>query len=123
MGFPRPFESEQGRDRRGHGRAPLWCIGTPDDLIETIHRLDESSGGFGGLLIQAVDWATREQMRHSYELIARYVMPRFQGSLVSLEASQADAERIATQVRELRDGAMAKARESYEERTQQGTKA
>ena len=30
-----------------------WCVGTPDDLIAHIKRLDEQSGGFGGLLIQA----------------------------------------------------------------------
>ena len=33
-----------------------WCVGTPDDLVETIKRLDESSGGFGGLLVQATEW-------------------------------------------------------------------
>ena len=58
---------------------------------------------------------------HSYELMARYVMPHFQGSLVSLQASQQDAERTAQKVRELRDGAVAQARESYEERTQART--
>ena len=66
-----------------------WCVGTPDDLIETIERLDRDSGGFGGLLVQATEWGTREQVLHRYELIARYVMPRFQGSLVNLSRSQA----------------------------------
>ena len=23
-----------------------WCVGTPDDLIATINKLDEESGGF-----------------------------------------------------------------------------
>ena len=32
-----------------------WCVGTPDDLIAHIKRLDEQSGGFGGLLIQATE--------------------------------------------------------------------
>ena len=66
-----------------------WCVGTPDDLIAAIHRLDEETGGFGGLLVQATEFGTREQVLHSYELLARYVMPQFQGSLVSLQASQA----------------------------------
>ena len=39
-----------------------WCVGTPDDLIATIERLDEESDGFGGLLIQATEWGTREQV-------------------------------------------------------------
>ena len=38
------------------------CVGTPDDLIATIERLDEESDGFGGLLIQATEWGTREQV-------------------------------------------------------------
>ena len=35
----------------------------------------------GGLLFRAHEWATREQTLRSYELFARYVMPRFQGSI------------------------------------------
>ena len=66
-----------------------WCVGTPDDLVSTIKRLDEDSGGFGGFLLQATEWGTREQVFHSYELLARYVMPQFQGSMVNLHKSQA----------------------------------
>ena len=33
-----------------------WCVGPPDDLIATINKLDEESGGFGGFLIQATEW-------------------------------------------------------------------
>jgi limonene 1,2-monooxygenase len=115
MGFPRPFDGakEQIVDEMNARRA--WCIGTPDDLVDTIRGLDESSGGFGGLLVQAVEWATREQTLHSYELIARYVKPRFQGSLLSLTASQEDAAQVASKVRILRDEAVGRARESYEE--------
>ncbi|CAI8009542.1 Probable 2-ketoarginine decarboxylase AruI [Geodia barretti] len=35
-----------------------WCVGTPDDLIATIKRLDQESGGFGGFMIQATEWGT-----------------------------------------------------------------
>ncbi len=51
---------------------------------------------------------------HSYELFARYVKPRFQGSLVNLAASEADAERKSQAVRLARDGAVSQARERYE---------
>ena len=92
-----------------------WCVGTPDDLIDMINRLDESSGGFGGLLIQAAEWGTREQVLHSYELVARYVMPHFQGSLVNLRASQArSAESKGYQA--IRAQALDKARQDYAER-------
>ncbi len=64
-----------------------WIIGTPDDCIEGILKLEEQSGGFGGFLVQAIDWASRDRILNSFELLARYVMPRFQGSLVGLENS------------------------------------
>lgn len=64
-----------------------WIVGTPDDCIEGIKQLAEQSGGFGGFLVQTIDWAPREKMLRSYELLARYVMPQFQGSALSTAAS------------------------------------
>ena len=64
-----------------------WIVVSPEDCIEGINQLARESGGFGGFLIQTVDWAPRETMLKSYELIARYVMPQFQGSVRSIEAS------------------------------------
>ncbi len=64
-----------------------WIVGTPDDCVAGIKRLAEQSDGFGGLLVQTVDWAPREAMLHSYELLARYVMPQFQGSAAGTAAS------------------------------------
>jgi limonene 1,2-monooxygenase len=52
--------------------------GEPDDLIKQITRLEEQTGGFGAFLVTAHDWASREATHRSYDLIARYVMPRFQ---------------------------------------------
>jgi len=115
MGFPRPFEAEPDAIAGEMSARRTWCIGTPDDLVAHIERLDQESGGFGGLLLQAVDWAPREQLLRSYELIARYVKPRFQGSLRNLEASQAAAALEAERVRVLRDEAVAQARRTYEE--------
>jgi limonene 1,2-monooxygenase len=67
--------------------AGFWIVGTPDDCIAGIKRLEERSGGYGGLLVQTIDWAPRDRMLHSYELLARYVMPQFQGSVASTAAS------------------------------------
>ena len=90
-----------------------WCVGTPDDLIEHILRLDEESGGFGKILVQATEWATRDQVLHSYELIARYVMPRFQGSVASLVESNAWTSERRPELAGLATQAVDRAREDY----------
>jgi limonene 1,2-monooxygenase len=56
----------------------LAVIGTPDDLIAQLERLEKATGGFGVFLDFAHNWADFEATKRSYELIARYVMPRFQ---------------------------------------------
>ena len=93
-----------------------WIIGSPDDCIEAIRRLDERSGGFGGFMVQGIDWAPREKILNSYELIARYVMPEFQGSGASTVASN----RWAADRREMftagRVQAIDRARQVYAER-------
>ncbi|GAB3672180.1 LLM class flavin-dependent oxidoreductase [Actinocorallia lasiicapitis] len=63
-------------------------IGTPDDAIAQIERLQEKSGGFGSYLIMAHEWADTAETRRSYELFARYVAPHFQGSAAALTASR-----------------------------------
>src|SRR6185295_10144279 len=58
----------------------LGAIGTPDDAIEQIKRLDkQSNGGFGAYLQLAHDWAAPVARFRSYELFARHVAPHFQG--------------------------------------------
>ncbi len=66
----------------------LAVIGTPDDAAAQIERLWEKSGGFGTYLFMAHDWADREATLRSYELFARFVMPRFQGTLPRLARSR-----------------------------------
>src|SRR5262245_62877978 len=90
-----------------------WCVGTPDDLIAHIKRLDEQSGGFGGLLIQATEWGTREQVLHSYELIARYVKPHFQGSLANWHSSSVWSAAKKDEIMDLRAQAIEKAKQEY----------
>ena len=63
-------------------------VGSVDTVVRGIHRLQElSGGGFGGVLFRAHEWANREQTLKSYELFARYVMPKFQGSLDTVRDS------------------------------------
>ena len=37
--------------------AGAWVVGTPDDAIAAIERLQERSGGFGGLMVAGHEWA------------------------------------------------------------------
>ena len=56
------------------------AIGTPDMVTAQIDRLmKQSNGGFGAYLMLAHNWADPRATLRSYELIARQVMPRFQG--------------------------------------------
>ncbi len=69
-------------------KAGVTLVGSPDTVAKGIQNLiDRSDGGFGGLMFRAHDWADREQTWRSYELFARYVMPRFQGALDTISAS------------------------------------
>jgi limonene 1,2-monooxygenase len=66
----------------------IAVIGTVDDAIAQIERLQAQSGGFGTYLLMGHEWADTAATRHSYELIARYVAPRFQGTAASLTRSR-----------------------------------
>ena len=57
--------------------AGMAVIGTPDDLYNQISRLNQQSGGFGVFLEMSHNWADFPETLRSYELIARYVMPKF----------------------------------------------
>ena len=59
-----------------------------DDAIAQIQRLVDQSGGFGTFLTMATEWADRPAMFRSYELMARYVLPHFQGSAAPTTASR-----------------------------------
>jgi hypothetical protein len=56
-------------------------VGSVETVVKGIEKLWElSSGGFGGVLFRAHNWANREQTLKSYKLFARYVISRSQGS-------------------------------------------
>jgi limonene 1,2-monooxygenase len=84
IGLKAPYESYPGQPsheitpRSGADRRD-WIIGTPDDAIAQIERMQAETGGFGGLLLATHEWASTEKLRRSYELFARYVMPHFRG--------------------------------------------
>jgi limonene 1,2-monooxygenase len=78
------------------------CFGTPDELVDKIRRLQAISGGFGTVLGFAHDWATPEQCNRSWELLARYVIPRVNGML---EPVQRSADFVADHSSELMEKA------------------
>ena len=55
-------------------------IGTPDDAVEQIEHMLEYTGGFGGVLVFAQDWANWQATQRSLELIAEEVRPRINRS-------------------------------------------
>jgi len=83
-------------DRRGGA-----IFGTPDDAVAAIARLQEIAGGFGTLLAFAHDWARHEATRRSYDLFARYVIPRVNGLIAPLQRS---ADFVSANKTELMDG-------------------
>jgi limonene 1,2-monooxygenase len=100
------------------GGTQICCIGTPEDAIEMIRGMVETTGGFGKLLVYAGnDWTSQEAANRSLELFAREVMPVFQGSssapiAAELRAQQTRDARIAVQ-----RASIDAARESYDAKT------
>ena len=84
IGLKAPYESYPGQPaheitpRSGADRRD-WIIGTPDDAIAHIERMQTETGGFGGLMLTTHEWTSTENLRRSLELFARYVIPHFRG--------------------------------------------
>lgn len=62
-------------------------VGTPDDAVAQIVRLQKQTGGFGCFMQLVHNWANWENTRQSYELFARYVIPKFQDLNINREVS------------------------------------
>lgn len=92
----------------------VGVIGTPDDAIARIKALQKQSGGFGALILFAHEWADLAASSKSYDMIARYVIPAFQGQLQpSLDAkNRAAAARAELTVQHL--SAIAHMKQKYE---------
>jgi limonene 1,2-monooxygenase len=62
-------------------------VGTPDDAIAQIRRLEEKVPDFGCLLILDKNWAEMEHKKRSLEMLARYVLPAINGDNVARQKS------------------------------------
>ncbi len=82
----------------GLGAFGVGLVGTPDDLVAHIQKLQQQSGGFGAFLSLAHNAASYEATKKSYELLAQYVMPHFQhcndNRTPSLEWAASNANRF-----------------------------
>ena len=65
-------------DKLISGRGGL--VGTPEDAVEFLEALWEKTGGFGTIVMTGTNWMGFEATKKSYELMMRYVMPRFNGT-------------------------------------------
>jgi limonene 1,2-monooxygenase len=62
-------------------------IGTPDDAIAQIRRLQKKQGDFGVFLQLAHNWADFENTKKSYEMWQRYVTPVINGANTARETA------------------------------------
>jgi limonene 1,2-monooxygenase len=85
----------------------LAVIGTPDDMVAQLERLQKHSGGFGCFLSMEHGWADVAETRRSHELIARYVFPKFDNQLKAREEANLWAKSKHTEFAELRRQAAA----------------
>ena len=83
-----PWELLDAISGVGADAAGTAVIGTPDDMVAMIDRLQENTGGFGIVIGFCHDWANREAMFRSWELFARYVIPEVTGATRNIRASQ-----------------------------------
>jgi limonene 1,2-monooxygenase len=113
-GRPAPVPGPADRVVDQMCEAAGWVVGTPDDAVAAIEELAERSGGFGALLVWGQEWAGREATHRSYELLARHVVPRFQGSLAGIEASGVVAAARAGDIQRERVAGVERAQTAYE---------
>jgi limonene 1,2-monooxygenase len=62
-------------------------VGTPDDAIAQIRRLETKVPDFGCLLLFDRNWARMEHKKRSLEMLMRYVLPVINGDNVNREKS------------------------------------
>ncbi|MFI9270988.1 LLM class flavin-dependent oxidoreductase [Kitasatospora sp. NPDC052896] len=64
-------------------------IGSVDECVAALRDVQEATGGFGRLLVTVLDWTDRAALKRSFELLARFVAPRFNGALNGVAGSYA----------------------------------
>jgi limonene 1,2-monooxygenase len=84
-----PYSSaDEAVNQTAFTEGAVGVVGTPDDLVAAIRRLQEISGGFGTVIGFAHDWANRENTLRSWDLVARHVIPEVNGLLEGYRTSR-----------------------------------
>lgn len=55
-------------------------VGSVEEVVSGLRRMQEATGGFGKLLVYVADWTSWEKTNRSMELLARYVAPQITGT-------------------------------------------
>src|SRR6202521_1216268 len=85
----KPYTSpDEAVDKTAFSDGASATIGTPDDLVAKIKSVLEVSGGFGTVVGFVHDWANPENTFHSWDMVARYVVPEINGYLAKLRDSR-----------------------------------
>lgn len=79
--------ADEAVDAMAFGKGSAMVIGTVDDLVERILELTEVTGGFGTVLGFVHDWTTRTNNLKSWDLVARYVIPKVNNELGPMHES------------------------------------
>jgi limonene 1,2-monooxygenase len=91
------------------------AIGTPEMAAAQVERLvGQSNGGFGAYLMLAHEWANPEATRRSYDLVARAVMPRFQGQARATLDAADRARAVRTELADQQSRAVEAMRAKYQ---------
>jgi len=86
-------------------------VGTPDDAIAQIRRLQAKQGEFGAFLQLAHNWADWEQTKKSYDMWQRYVTPVINNS----NSARVDSyEQVKANAQELVGAAMSAAMQTLQ---------
>jgi limonene 1,2-monooxygenase len=79
---------EEAVEKTAYVEGTTAVIGTPDDLVATIRKIQDVSGGYGVTVGFVHDWANREDTLRSWETVARYVVPQVNAYTEKLRVSQ-----------------------------------
>ena len=80
--------ADQAIEEMSGGDNAMAIIGTPDELIDSVKKLQALTGGFGTVIGFVNDWANPEAARRSWDMVARYVVPEVNGMLDAYRESQ-----------------------------------
>ena len=103
---------DEAVDKTAFSPGAAATIGTPDDLIATIKRVYEISGGFGTIVGFVHDWANPENTFRSWDMVARYVVPEINNYLRELRKSREFVVNNREYFNRAREAIMAKINES-----------